>query len=158
MTEEDGDIERLFAAAVARQPSEELRGVVLARIAVELEARHRTRGLDWQSWLLRGAAASVAFSLAAFLGVEWLEARRMARWDERAVVRSEVAQVADAVASMTDENAAKGVERYLLSRLQRDDRRNAAALDQEIEAIQHWAKGDPQTHGNQSDETTEERI
>ena len=156
MMENDGDIERLLAAAVPRQPAAELRAIVLAAIAADLDARRRRS--NWQPWIGRAVAASLLFSLATFLGVEWWEARRMARWHNRTVVRSDVAAVTDAVASVSDENTARGVERYLLSQLQNGARTELAALREEIEAIQRWAEDEPLAERSKANEKTQDRI
>ncbi|HET6883034.1 MAG TPA: hypothetical protein VFI31_22895 [Pirellulales bacterium] len=154
--EDDGDIERLLAATVPRQPAADLRATILAAIAAELDSRHRPA--KWQSWLGHAVAASLLFSVATFFVVDWSEGRRMARWDARTVVRSDVAAVTDAVASVSDEDTARGVEQYLLSQLQDGARPETADLREEIEAIQRWAEAEPFANRSQGDEKTQDHI
>lgn len=153
--ETEDDVERLLAAAAPRKAPVQLRGVVIAAVAAELQARHRTRPPAWQRWLGPAVAASLLFSMATFVGVSCFEARRMARWDERTIVRSDVAELTAAIVSVADEESARGVERYLLSHLQPGAAHDSAAMRRDLEEIQRWADGEPLAERNQSDETTQ---
>jgi hypothetical protein len=156
--ETEDDVERLLAAAAPRKAPVELRGAVIAAVAAELDARHGTHQPAWQTWLGRAVAASLLFSVAMFVSVSWWEARRMARWDARAIVRSDVADLTAAVASVTDEKSARGVERYLLSQLPSAARPAATAMRLDLQEIQRWAEGGPLVERNESDDKNQERI
>lgn len=155
--ESEDDVERLLAAAAPRKAPVELRGVVIAAVAAELHARHRTRQPAWQRWLSRAVAASLLFSAATFVAVSRFEARRMARWDEREVIRSDVAELTAAVASVVDKESARRVERSLLSQLQAGAAHDSAAMRRDLEEIQRWAEGKPLAERNELDDKNQER-
>lgn len=153
----DDDIERVLAAATPRKAPWELRAIMIAAVAAQLDVRSKRKS-SWQSTIERAVAASVLFSLAIFLGVASSEARRMAAWDERPVIRSDVAELAAAVALVSDEESARGVERYLLSRLQEGARPPSTAMRREMQEIQRWAEGEPVAERSRSDEEIKDRI
>ncbi|HEV3340274.1 MAG TPA: hypothetical protein VG125_07950 [Pirellulales bacterium] len=154
--ESDDDIERVLAGAAPRKAPPQLRAIVVAAVAAELAARsnHKPR---WQSWVGRAVAASVLFSIATFVGVTSFEARRMARWDERRVVRADVVELTAAIASVTDDESARAVERYLISRLPMRAR-PALGTRRDLQEIEHWAAGEVIAERSQSDDKTQERI
>jgi hypothetical protein len=156
--ESDNDIERVLAAAIPRQAPTGLRSVILAAVAAELDEQRAKPNSGWQSWIGRAVAATLLFSIVTFAGVGWFESRRMAAWDERPVVRSDVAEVTAAVASVTDESSAQGVERYLLSRLHNGIRPSSDAMRHDVKEIERWAEGGPLAERIQSDETIKDRI
>jgi hypothetical protein len=156
--ESDEDVERFLAAAIPRQAPIDLRAVVLATVAAELDERRPSSQAGWQSWVSRAVAAMLLFSVVAYSGVAWLESRRMAAWDTRRVVRSDVAEATAAVASVTDESSAQAFERYLLSRLHEDISPTSDAMNQDVREIQRWAEGEPLADRSQSHETNEDRI
>jgi hypothetical protein len=158
MTEEDSDVERLFAAAIPQPAPAELRPAVIEAIAAELQVHAGNRRLAWQTRLGQAVAASVLVSTATFLGVSWSEARRMARWDERTVVRSYVVELTAAAASVTDDESARRVERYLLSRLQDGAQPTSTVTRKDLQEIQRWLEGQPLAERYQSNDTTQERI
>ena len=156
--EADDDIERALAAVTPRKAPADLRSVVIATVAAEFDKRHSRPTPGWQSRIGRAVAAALLFSVATSIGVGWFESRRMAAWDERPVVRSDVAEVSAAVASVTDEASAQGVERYLLSLLHERVRPTSAVMRQEAREIERWAKSGPLAERSQSNGKTEDRI
>ena len=156
--ETEDDLERLLYTAVPRRAPTELRAAVIAAVAVELHTRRRAIQPAWQGWVLRAVAASLLVSVATFVGVSWLEDRRMARWDKGAIVRSDVAETTAAVASVSDEESARGVERYLLLQLQAASDPTVPPLLKNLQEIRRWAEDEPLAEGNEFNEKTQERI
>jgi hypothetical protein len=158
MTDESkADIERLYRLAAPRAAPAELKAGILAAVADDLD-RHRTGRPAWQTWIGRAVAASVLFSTATFAGVSWHEARRMAQWDRGRVVRSDVAELTDTIASVTDDESARAVEGYLISQLQTAAHSASATIQRDTEEIQRWSEGEPLAERSDSDVKTEDRI
>jgi len=155
--ESDDDIERLLAAATPRRAPTQLRAAVMAAVASELETRQAAGKPAWHSLVGRAVAASVVFSVATFLGVTTFEARRMARWDERRVVRADVAELTATIASVTDDESARAVERYLISRLEQSASPVSTGVREDVREIERWAAGEPLAERSRSDDNTQDR-
>lgn len=158
MTDEPGDdIERILTAATPRGAPPQLRAIVISAVAAELSAAPGNKR-PWQSWVNRAVAATLLFSIATFLTSIWWEARRMAAWDARPVVRSDVTDLVAAASAVSGDKAGREIERYLLAHLQPDSRQVCGTMQQEVREIKHWAGHEPLANRSQSDENTQDHI
>lgn len=133
------DLERVLAALPARRAPAELRSATLAAVAAELSGRRSS----WQSRIGRAVAASFFLSVAVSVGVGVAEKRRMAAWDRRPAIRSDVAELTDLIASVTNEEAAKKIEAYLLAQRPRAPKQAAEILSDQMREIQRWSRMNP---------------
>lgn len=125
----EAELARLLGTVAPREAPRELRSAVLTAVEAALGRRRP----NWTSRIGRAVAAAFLFSVAMNFYVGVSEERRMAAWDRRPVVRSDVAELAAAV---TAAEMGQKLQEYLLAQTARSPDAAATAMCAEIDEIQ----------------------
>lgn len=154
MNEEADDFARVLAAILPRKAPAGLRKRVLGAVSAELSANHP----EWTSRIGRAVAATFLFSVVTGIGVSVYEQRRMADWDRRIVVRSDIADLTAAIASVTDQESANSVRQYLLAQIARRPRPASEAVRAALREIERWAENNHLVDRSEADAQAENRT